>query len=264
VNLCTVAAVNASDVHIWCRSTEALDGEAVRSADQHLSFEERVRRDRFHFEADRRDFTIAHDLLRRALSKQTGIAAADLRFATSGHGKPSIDSADPQLRALSFSLSHTRGLVACAVTSHAPLGIDVEPVGRSQNDQEIANRYFSEKEAEWLRCSPDELRSVRFAELWTLKEAFLKAIGVGLSGSLADASFSFDELAPIEFSTSSTIRSHGWHFALFEPMFNLRLGIAICNAPAPRFFIRQGEDEGHSFVPIRASASFLTPPSRQF
>jgi phosphopantetheinyl transferase len=263
VNLCTVAAVNASDVHIWCRSTESLDGEAVRSADQHLSFEERVRRDRFHFEADRRDFTIAHDLLRRALSKHTGIASADLRFATSGHGKPSIDSADPQLRALSFSLSHTRGFVACAVTSHAPLGIDVEQVGQSQNVREVANRYFSEKEAAWLRRSPDELRSVRFAELWTLKEAFLKAIGVGLSGSLADASFWFDELAPIEFSTSSTIGSHGWHFALFEPIFNLRLGIAIRNVPGPRFFIRQGEDDGHSLVPIRASVSFLTKPSRQ-
>ena len=200
-----MAALNQSDVYIWYRSTTSLDGEAVKSADQHLSIEERARRDQLRFGADRRDFTIAHDLLRRALSRYADMPPTDWRFATNEYGKPSIESIDPQVRALSFSLSHTRGCVACAITSNVPLGVDVERIDQSQRVQEIADRYFSEKEAAWLRQCSDELRNIRFAELWTLKEAFLKAIGVGLSGSLTDVSFGFDEHARVEISGPSTI-----------------------------------------------------------
>ena len=180
---------NQSDVYVWFRGTAALDGEAVRSADQHLSAEERARRDRLHFDADRRDFTIAHDLLRRALSKYADVPPIDWRFATDNYGKPSIETVDPQVRALSFSLSHTRGCVACAIASSVPLGVDVQRTDQSQCIQEVADRHFSEKEAALLRQCSDELRNIRFAELWTLKEAFLKAVGVGLSGSLASISF---------------------------------------------------------------------------
>ena len=103
-----------------------------------------------------------------------------------------------------------------------------ERIDQPQLVQEVADRYFSEKEAAWLRQCSDELRNIRFAELWTLKEAFLKAIGVGLSGSLADVSFRFDDHARIEFSGSSIYQTpQGWHFALFEPVYNMRLGIAF-------------------------------------
>jgi 4'-phosphopantetheinyl transferase len=73
------------------------------------------------------------------------------------------------------------------------LGLDIERADRSLAVMEIANRHFSEKEAAWLRHCSDETRAVRFTELWTLKEAFLKATGVGLSGSLAIVSFRFEE-----------------------------------------------------------------------
>jgi 4'-phosphopantetheinyl transferase len=249
-----VVALHDSDVHIWYRSTTALDGEAVKSADQHLSIEEQTRRDRFRFGADRRDFTIAHDLLRRTFSRYADLPPADWRFASNQYGKPSIDSTDPQLRALSFSLSHTQGFVACALTLNAPLGVDVERIDQSLRIQEIVDRYFSEKEAAWLRQCSDELRNIRFAELWTLKEAFLKATGVGLSGSLSDISFRFDEPARIELSDPSSIDTHEWHFALFEPVYDVRLGIAIHNVARPLFFMRQDEGNGRTLAPIRMSA----------
>jgi 4'-phosphopantetheinyl transferase len=232
---------NQFDVYIWYRCTAALDSNAVRSADEYLSVEERAQRDRLRFGADRRDFTIAHDLLRRALSRYADVSPADWRFATNNYGKPSIESIDSQVRALSFSLSHTRGCVACAITSNAPLGVDVQRIDKSQCVQEIADGYFSEKEALWLRQCSDDLRNIRFAELWTLKEAFLKALGVGLSGSLTSVSFRFDELARIEVSGPSTFDLYGWHFALFEPVYDVRLGIAIRNVARPRFVMRQDE-----------------------
>jgi len=239
-----VVALDESDVHIWYRNIALLDTNAVKSADRYLSIDERARRDRLRFEADCRDFTIAHDLLRRTLSKYADLRPADWRFATNEYGKPSIENSDPQLRALSFSLSHTRGCVACAVTSKAPLGVDVEQIDQSQRVQEIADRYFSENEAAWLKQCSDQLRNVRFAELWTLKEAFLKAAGAGLSKLPTDVSFLFDEHARIKVSGPSTFDPDEWQFALFEPLTNVRLGVAIRNAKRSRFVMRQDQYDG--------------------
>ena len=134
------------DVHISYCDTRSVDDAAVELAEQHLSIEERGRCDRLRFEDDRRDFTIGHDLLRRALSRHVEIPPTDWRFATNDHGQPSIESTDPRLRALSFSLSHTRGCVACAITERVPVGIDVKSIGQSQLSQRVAGRFFSEKE----------------------------------------------------------------------------------------------------------------------
>ena len=90
--------------------------------------------------------------------------------------------------------------------------MDVQRTDQPQCVEEIADRYFSEKEAAWLRQCSGELRNIRFAELWTLKEAFLKAVGVGLSGSLASISFRFEEHARIEVSGPSTFDPHGVAF----------------------------------------------------
>jgi len=249
-----VIALNSSNVYIWYRNTTLLDHDEVASADQHLSSEERARCDRFRFVADRRDFTVGHDLLRRTLSRHIDKPPADWRFSTDHYGKPSIESDDPFVRRLSFSLSGTRGSVACAITSNAPVGIDVERTDRSPHVQEIADRYFSENEAAWLRQCSDDQRVIRFVELWTLKEAFLKAIGVGLSGLPSCVSFQLDEHARIGFSGPSIINPQEWCFALFEPASNVRLGIAIRSVVQNRFLMCRNEDDGCVLDPIRVSA----------
>jgi phosphopantetheinyl transferase len=248
-----MATLNELDVYIFCRQTTSLDASAVKAAEQHLSVEELARRDRFRFEGDRRDFTIAHDLLRRALSTQADALPSDWRFTSNKYGKPTIDSIDPQLQTLSFSLSHTRGYVACAITSKAPLGVDVERIDKFQQAEEIAGRYFSKKEAEWLRQCSDELRNIRLTELWTLKEAYLKADGVGLSGSLSGVSFRFDDQTGIEFSGSSAIDPQQWHFALLEPDYDVRLAIGVRSVARPRLLMRQDDGDGRAIAPIRMS-----------
>ncbi len=248
-----VTTANKSDVFIWYRSTTSLDEKAVKSAEQHLSIEERSRRDRLRFAADRRDLTIAHDLLRRTLSRYADLSPADWRFTTNQYGKPSIENIDPQVRKLSFSISHTRGCVACAITSNAALGIDVERIDQPLRVQEIADQHFSKEETASLRQYAEETQNIRFVELWTLKEAFVKAIGVGLSIPLTFVSFRFDERARIEFSGPSAIDSHDWHFALFEPVCKTRLGVAIRSVERPRFFLHQDPDNGFALAPVRTS-----------
>jgi len=252
-----VDTLNEFDVHIRCLRTSSLDDAAVKTSDRYLSIEEQLRRDRLRLEADRRDFSFAHDLLRRTLSNFADLPPGDWRFSVNDYGKPSIDSNEPRLRALSFNLSYTRGCVACAVALNGPLGVDVERIYQSQRLQEIADQYFSEQEAVWLRQCSNELRNVRIIELWTLKEAYLKAIGVGLSGSLADISFRFDEPAQIEFMAPPANHPHEWHFALFEPFHDIRLGIAIRGVARPRLCMSQYDGDERTLPPIRQSAKLI-------
>jgi len=234
-----VLTLGPSDVHLWFCRTQHLGDEAVAAASLSLSVEERSRRDRFHFAADRRDFAIAHDLLRRTLSRYTGVSPADWQFTKNKYGKPSIDSRDPHLAAISFSLSHTRGLVACGVTLAEALGVDVERADRSLSATQIAERYFSEQEAASLRRQSDEPRRVRFTELWTLKEAFWKAVGVGLSGSLASASFQVEERRTIRFDPPPGFEPAAWHFSLFDLDGNARLGVAVHDSKEPHFTLHE-------------------------
>ena len=244
-----------SEVYIWYRNSLLIDRDAVKAAEECLSAQERDRRDRLQVDADRDDFTIAHDLLRRSLSKFSDTSPRDWRFVVDRYGKPSIDSGDDRLRSLSFSLSHSRGCVACAVTKNDLLGLDLERIDHVDHAQELADRYFSPYEAAWLRHCPDKLRSVHFAELWVLKEAFLKATGIGLSQPLNTVSFRFDERMGIEFSGPATVVPQEWHFALFEPVQNARLGLAVRSIERPRFFVRCDDENENTLAPIRASIS---------
>jgi phosphopantetheinyl transferase len=250
-----VAVLGEFDVHIWYCITELLDPDAASTANAYLSISEKDRRARFRSETDRRDFAIAHGLLRQALSFCANLAPSDWHFATDARGKPLIDSNNREHKELSFSLSHTNGFVACAVARNLPVGIDVEWIDQSLPSQEIADRYFSDKEARQLRDCSKTQRAVRFVELWTLKEAFLKAVGVGHFGSMTDISFQLDEHCNIAFSAPAVTGFPDWQFALFEPLSNVRMSIAVAGASSPRYFVRQYN--GQSLEPL------LATPSRQ-
>jgi 4'-phosphopantetheinyl transferase len=84
---------------------------------------------------------------------------------------------------------------------------------------------------------------VRFVELWTLKEAFLKALGVGLSGSLGAVSFRFDEPGRIIVTAPWMSYVPEWHFGLFEPDCNLRLAVAVRSTKPPCVCVREDGDQ---------------------
>jgi phosphopantetheine--protein transferase-like protein len=257
-----VTSLSELDVDIWYRNTTLVDQDAVETAKRHLSIEERNRCDRFYFQDDRRDFAVAHDLLRRALSSYVSLSPSDWRFTIDTYGKPSIDSNDPQLRRLSFSLSHTRGFVACVVTKDVPVGIDVERIDQSLLVQEIADRYFAAEEAQQLQDCPSDLRPTRFTELWTLKEAFLKAVGTGHSGSPTGVSFRLDDLRHIEFSASSIDSAQDWQFALFEPLSDVRMSIAIAGSSPPRYFFHPYNGCVFDSLPAMPCKQSMVPPNR--
>ncbi len=211
-----------SAVQIWFLATDTLDADAVRAAEETLSADERTRANRFRFSEDRRDYVVAHDLLRRALSQLESIPPADWVFDAGEHGKPFVSSSD-----LTFSLSHTRGFVACAASRQVRLGLDVERVDRAVNDTEIAERVFARSEAEALERMPHDQRAPRFMELWTLKEAYVKATGLGLSQPLTELSFDLSQESRIGYSLPGDADREAWAFALFAPSSSVRLAIAV-------------------------------------
>jgi 4'-phosphopantetheinyl transferase len=217
-------------VHVSYRLTGRVDPSEILDAAALLSEDERARRDRFVFPEDRRDYTLAHALVRRMVGAAEGVAPAALKFEANARGKPSRVTPAGERSDLQFNLSHTRGLVACAIARGADVGVDVERIDRDIDDGEIARRFFSPAERRDLdACDPPE-RSRRFIDLWTLKEAYLKATGAGLSDSLAAFSFAFPSESGLEFSGPSA--GAAWSFALYAPTPETRLAVAV-RSPRP-------------------------------
>jgi 4'-phosphopantetheinyl transferase len=172
-----------------------------------LSDDERTKAQRFVSDADRQAYLAAHCLKRRMLSRaDPAIAPSDWRFEQGPHGKPELRGrAD-----LHFNLSHCQGLVACAVRREGPIGIDVEFLGRPA-PLEVAARFFSRGEAGWLGKLPEQAQHEPFFRIWTLKEAYIKAVGLGLSQSLGDFSVSVERL-DLEFAHAGMGDASGWRF----------------------------------------------------
>jgi 4'-phosphopantetheinyl transferase len=167
----------ATDVILTMARPESSDREQYNALVALLSDEERQRMSRFCFERDRLLFLVAHALVRTTLSRFADAPPAAWRFRTGSHGRPEIATPPSRLR---FSLSHTRGLAACAVTIDADIGLDVENLS-SGAALDVAERFFSPREVRDLFGRPEASRRDRFVEFWTLKEAYIKARGLGLS-----------------------------------------------------------------------------------
>jgi 4'-phosphopantetheinyl transferase len=249
----TPTSLAPGDAHIWYRFTESLDDDAVRAEVAQLSPDERVRCQRFVFRRDRRDFAAGHALLRRVLSMYDDVPSNAWAFVADANGKPWL-AHEPGAPPLAFNLSHTHGLVACAVTRDAEVGVDVECVERVTDSRDIAERYFSAAELAQLDACPEEQRAARFIELWVLKEAYLKAIGSGLAHPLDTFGFSFDDAAGLRFNAQPDAGPTAWMFALFapSPLHRLALAARFASTTHGRLVARAADGDG-ALVPVRAT-----------
>jgi 4'-phosphopantetheinyl transferase len=150
-----------------------------------LSDDEERRLAGFVFEKDRQLFLTAHALLRLALSRCADVDPEAWRFRVGSNGRPEIEWPPTRLR---FSLSHTRALAACVIAVDRDVGLDVEETATS-GPLELGERVFSPREVNDLRLAPVALQRTRSYEYWTLKEAYLKARGLGLTLPLDSFSF---------------------------------------------------------------------------
>ena len=250
---CTREPVNLVPVSVWFRSTDHLGARDVVDAEGTLSAAERARADRFRFPDDRREYVVAHDLLRRCLSRHDPTKPQAWQFDEGPHGRLFVrpDRGQPPLF---FSLTHTRGLVACAISREETVGVDVERTSRALTRLDIAARILSPAEvAEFDGCDEPD-RRLRLFELWTLKEACAKATGLGFLIGFRGLSFSI-EGREIEFTSPESLREYRWSFGLYAPTADSRLAVAIgVNRPEPaQVSVRDADAEELALVPLRAT-----------
>jgi len=170
-------------VHVWraffCAEKKS---EAVLSAEE-LALAKRLVRP-----MDQEKSIFARTVLRRVLSHYLSISPEQIEFAIGEHGKPFVQDSDVQ-----FNLSHSGDCVLIGVTQNQPIGVDVECVGPKQDYLALAKRFFSKAEFAAIQSSEKSVEA--FYRCWTRKEAFLKAIGLGLSFGLSNFEVSVSEIA---------------------------------------------------------------------
>jgi 4'-phosphopantetheinyl transferase len=210
-----------------------VDVESASLIDEYarlLDAAETERRARFRFERDQRSFAVSHALLRVVLSNYADVAPEAWRFVADRYGKPTI--AEPKLDwPLHFNLSHTRGAASVGVVTGDDIGVDIETLERTTDGDALAERYFSPTEVADLRSLPDSRRRDAFFEYWTLKEAYIKGRGLGLSLPLDQFSFSWDERAiSIAFDPRMNDRPESWRFVKWKPAPSLQAAVAVRSA----------------------------------
>ncbi len=207
------------DVHLWVAfPDEWKDPSLIASAIDILDDEEIARMGRFHFPEHRHLFLVSHLLVRRALSHYADLPPGAWRFKNDEKGRPLIDPAIEPV-SLSFNLAHTAGLAVVGVTRGGEVGVDAERIGRSVKAAKLSRRFFSPEEAAALETLPPGRLEELFPLYWTLKEAYIKALGFGLSHPLDSFAFRLTGELPhrIDFSAADPQDPERWRFALIEP-----------------------------------------------
>lgn len=206
-----------NEAHVWRASLE--QPETVLLQLQHtLSADERLRAGKFHFDMDRRRFIIARGVLRTLLGRYLHMPPAQLQFAYSEHGKPSLDMPVPG-KPLHFNLSHSHELALFAFSYAGPVGVDIEYMRPDVSAEEAARVSFSPREQALLFALPLEKRRQAFYTCWTRKEAYIKGRGTGFSlePSLFDVSFLPGEPAALLASREDPGEPARWTLTGLEP-----------------------------------------------
>ena len=177
-------------VHIW-RASLDLPTVVIDQLATFLSPDEIERANKFRFAQHKRRFIAARGILRELLSNYLQISPNDLKFKYGDRGKPELTGCK-QDTPLKFNLSHSGEYVLYGFTYHHSIGVDLEHIREMPDAVKIAQRFFSDREYRLINSVEDTQKSAVFFKLWTAKEAYLKAIGIGLSGSLANVDITFD------------------------------------------------------------------------
>ncbi len=165
-----------------------VDNSEVARCESLLTDDERTRAARFRFDDKRREFTVTRAALRRVLSlwflDGSDDAARGITLKSGSHGKPfleaPLDGHDAR-----FNVSHSADIALIAVATGRAVGVDVEHTGRTSDLLRLAERYFSPNESAALNALPSDRQRLGFFNCWTRKEAYLKAIGRGITLGLS-------------------------------------------------------------------------------
>lgn len=229
----TNLVLSENDVHLWFSSLD-LPASSLQQLETTLDTDERERAKGFCSERERARFVVGRGLLRKILGQYSGAGPSDLRFSYGSRGKPSLIECLGGDR-IQFSLAHSNRYAIYAFTLDRRIGVDLECVEPIESE-EIANRFFSDREKAALHALAGNERLETFFKIWTAKEAYLKACGEGLAHPLnkietridprdmrslriqgdmqKNSSWSLEQLRPISgFTAALVVEGDDYHLA---------------------------------------------------
>jgi len=228
--------MTAPGVRVWYAEAARLSGGDPSAVARRLAWllpSERARYERFVHDADRMLFLAGRVMARLLVGRLIGCDPLAWRWREGPHGRPEID--EPEVRA-HFNLAHSAGLVACALSPDREVGVDVEDRQRRRVDRRFVVRYCAPDEVADIAAQPDDRWHDRFLIYWTLKEAYLKARGLGVSVQLSSVSFSLEDASPrVSFLDKLSTCDTRWRFQLHHPTERHLMAVAVpaAGGPAP-------------------------------
>jgi 4'-phosphopantetheinyl transferase len=169
-------------VHLWLLDINQFTADHYAKAGQVMSSDERERAQKFI--RGKETYIASRWLLRTVLARYTGVTANQVRFLRTEKGKPYLPQGD-----IHFSLSHSGHWALLAVAKTELLGVDIEEINTTRDLLSIAENYYHPQEFAYLQTLDHAAKSEHFYRFWTLKEAFFKAIGAGISAGLEKIQF---------------------------------------------------------------------------
>ncbi|MEU9291531.1 4'-phosphopantetheinyl transferase superfamily protein [Streptomyces sp. NPDC048275] len=230
----TSATGAAEPVKVWlCANDDLPPALAGVLAAHWLDGQEKETAGRFVFDRDRRQYVVAHTLMRRALAMEAGLVEPELVIWRSPRGRPFLQFPEGGLprggHQLDFNLSHAGGYNLLGVVRRHRIGVDIERADREPRSLETIARTFTPQEQTWVAAAGwGGHRERRVLRLWTLKEAYSKARGLGLGLSFDSFSFTLDEDRGVTaFSPPADDPAGRWSFLELEPVPDVLVAIAV-------------------------------------
>jgi len=220
----TKLASNQQQIGAWLLPVAS--GAATLQHFNLLSEAERIAAQRILSAEEKNIFVVSKAFLRILLQAHTDIPANEWSFETNAFGRPFVKY-PAQYRNLYFSVSHTKGLTACVLAETSEIGIDVENITQDRPFIDIARSFFSSKEFDVLAATPRQELNRKFYAYWTLKEAYVKAMGIGLSISLSSFWFDLKPRPHIFFCAESEQNPDEWRFLSHSLTDQIHLSLAI-------------------------------------
>ena len=218
-----VGNLEEKEVHVWCADLEP-------AADQLAALQEKItaieveRANRFRFWRHKRRYIAGRGILRLLLGRYLNLHPPDVVIAYSEYGKPILPT-----NKIQFNLSHSKRTALFAFCLMAGVGVDLEKIRPVSDAEGIAARFFSTGEYARFQALPKEKRNEAFFACWTRKEAFIKALGEGLSYPLRDfdVCFSPGEKARLITIDGSTEEADGWSLFSLVPVTGYAAALAV-------------------------------------
>ena len=222
-------------VHVWRASLEKLQAERDVLW-RFLSLDERARAERFHFDVHRHHFIVGRGLLRWLNGRYLQIPPQDIQFSYGAYDKPILVT-EPDLQ---FNVSHSHEGLLIAFGWETAVGVDIEYVNRKMDDMDtIARRYFAPVESAAYLTVAESEKPDAFFNCWTRKEAFIKAVGEGLSLPLDEFEVSLlpGEPARLLKVRGSEQEAARWSMRSFDPFAGYRAALIVeSEMPSCLFF----------------------------